>query len=116
MKRTLLGICLVAAMSTASTAGAADASGQGSSPVPASRWSSSVMERHAPVDSARLQQLGQKKFRYMDMAQGKRSRSIRNAVIVRGPHGPDGEDGAQSRTYRKNSQPGRPLALMRPMT
>ncbi|MBB5391675.1 MULTISPECIES: hypothetical protein [unclassified Herbaspirillum] len=119
MKRTLLGFCLLAGISAAaSQAGAhrldaplADA---------ASRWSSSVMERHAPMDSTQLQKLGQKKFRYMDMAQGKRSKSIRNAVIVRDLAGARQECTAQPQTGQHNSHfPSHspyPVASMRPMT
>ncbi|WP_156226308.1 hypothetical protein [Herbaspirillum chlorophenolicum] len=61
MKKTLLGFCLLAGMSAAALQANAQRLG-----VPledsASRWSSSVMERHAPMDSAQLQKLGQKKI------------------------------------------------------
>lgn len=118
MKKTLIGFCLLAGMSAA-----ASQAGAQSLDVPAeassSRWSSSVMERHAPMDSAQLQKLGQKKFRYMDMAQGKRSKSIRNAVIVRGPGGARQEGASEQQAYRHNghnAQPDRPVVVMRPMT
>lgn len=74
-----------------------------------------------PVDSAQLQKLGQKKFRYMDMAQDKRSKSIRNAVIVRGPGVKDDSRGdlLQPQTYRgedAQAKPARRIVIMRPMT
>jgi hypothetical protein len=47
-----------------------------------SRWSSSVMDRHMPLDAAQIQKLSRKEFRYMDMAQQKRPKAVRNAVIV----------------------------------
>jgi hypothetical protein len=88
----------------------------------ASRWSSSVMERHMPVDPVQLQKLGQKKFRYMDMAQAKRSKSIRNAVIVRGAAGEGAakpgrkDESLQPQNYRDHAEPGHPIVIMRPMT
>ncbi|MBP0599922.1 hypothetical protein J8I26_17565 [Herbaspirillum sp. LeCh32-8] len=115
MKKTLLGFCLLAGMTAQVGAQGLDLPAGAS----ASRWSSSVMERHMPVDAAQLQKLSQKKFRYMDMAQGKRSKSIRNAVIVRG----GGEEGRgdllQPQTYREHERPARPnrrIVIMQPMT
>ncbi|MFJ3048287.1 hypothetical protein ACIPEN_20835 [Herbaspirillum chlorophenolicum] len=115
MKKTLLGFCLLVGMSAVALQANAQRLG-----VPledsASRWSSSVMERHAPMDSAQLQKLGQKKFRYMDMAQIKRSKSIRNAVIIHGLDDARQNGVSQQQVYRRNFPSGHPIVIMRPMT
>ncbi|WP_343587169.1 hypothetical protein [Herbaspirillum sp.] len=119
MRKTLFGFCLLAGMSAAvSPAGAQSAD----MPLAeaASRWSSPLMERHAPPDFAQLQALRQKNFRYMDMAQGKPGKSISdaigNAVIVRRPaHVAPGRT-EQPQSSRHATQPGRASTSALPMT
>jgi hypothetical protein len=110
MKKRLLGMFLLAGASA--LASSAHAESQGAPWQGASRWSSSVMDRHMPLDSAQLQKLGQKKFRYMDMARSKQPAAIRNAVIVHGP----ATTPMSAPVYRNNAQPRRPLVILRPMT
>lgn len=112
MKTTISAICLMAAL--AATAGQALAQGADSD-MPASRWSSSVMDRHMPLDAVQLQKLGQRKFRYMDSARIKPSSAIHNAVIVHGPVGRDGQAQPDA-DIRRPSQRSEPVVVMRPMT
>jgi len=79
-----------------------------------------------PVDAARLHKLGQKKFRYMDMAESKRSKSLQNAVLLFGARA-EGKDPAAQRepakaapsapVYRDHAhQLKAPRVIMRPST
>ena len=122
MKKTV-GICMLAAASAFASHAFAETPQAVDS---ASRWSASTMDRHMPVDAARLHKLGQKKFRYMDMAESKRSKSLQNAVLLFGARA-DGKDPAAQRdpakaapsapVYRDPAQqPKAPRVIMRPST
>ncbi len=112
MNKTV-GICMLVAVSAlASSAYAAPRQADDS----AARWSASTMDRHMPVDATRLQKAGQKKFRYMDMAEGRRSRFMREAVLLYGQ-----EVGACTPDVAREAAKAAPQApaarvIMRPMT
>lgn len=112
MKKTV-GICMLVAVSAlASSAFAAPRQADAG----VARWSASAMERHLPVDGTRLHQEAQKKFRYMDMAEGRRSRFMRDAVLLYG-HGA-GKGGKDAAGEPAKAAPPAPAvrAIMRPMT
>ena len=121
MKKTV-GICMLAAASAFASHAFAETSQAVDS---AARWSASTMDRHMPVDAARLHKLGQKKFRYMDMAQSKRSKSLQNAVLLFGARA-DGQGHVAQRdqakaapsapVYRDHAQSKPPRVIMRPST
>lgn len=111
--KKIVGICMLAATSAFAPHVFADTAQTATS---ASRWSVPSMDRHMPVDAARLHKQGQKKFRYMDMAQGKRSRSLHNAVLVYGAGGRD-QASATAPVYRDQQEPAqRPRVIVRPST
>lgn len=89
MKTKSIGMYLAFGLTAslfALTASAAEESAGAAANSGATRWSSSVMDRHLPFDLAQAQalKLSQKPFRYMDMAEHKKPKLIRNAVIVYG--------------------------------
>lgn len=111
--KKIVGICMLAATSAFASNVFADNAPAAAS---GSRCSVPSMERHIPVDAARLHKQGQQKFRYMDMAQAKRSRSLKNAVLVYGLAGRD-QAKASVPVYRHEQEPAqRPRVIMRPST
>lgn len=121
MKKTV-GICMLAAASAFASHAFAETPQTVDG---AARWSASTMDRHMPVDAARLHTLGQKKFRYMDMAETRRSKSLQNAVLLYGTRAEgkagDGQRGNAKAApsipvYRDHAQPRRPRVIMRPST
>ncbi len=117
--KKIAGICILAA---ASGLAAPITLAQAASPqaaAGAARWSASVMDRHLPLAGVSAQQSGSRKFRYMDMAQAKRSSALHNAVLVVGPVKPAqaGEQAApHSPVYRNHARQPGARVIMRPMT
>jgi hypothetical protein len=130
MKKTV-GICMltIAASLAAPAAFAASTAAidahTSAAPDSAARWSMSAMDRHMPLETPRPHKLAQQKFRYMDMAQAKRSKSLRNAVLVYGG-GMDrpardtlrdpAKAGPQAPLYRQDAPVPAPRVIMRPST
>lgn len=121
MKKTV-GICMLAAASAFASHAFAETPQAVDS---AARWSASTMDRHMPVDAARLHTAGQKKFRYMDMAQTKRSKSLQNAVLLYGARAAKSKDTQGERgheaaprtpVYRNQAPAQAPRVIMRPST
>lgn len=123
MKTKSIGIYLALGLSASLTvlpSFAAESISVDTSAPTATRLPSSVMERHLPFDFAQAQalKLSQKPFRYMDMAEHQKPKSIRNAVIVYGgKRNLDVHTGA----YRNNAeahpeQRQRRVVIARPMT
>lgn len=121
MKKTV-GICMLAAASAFASHAFAETPQAVDS---AARWSASTMDRHMPVDAARLHTAGQKKFRYLDMAETKRSKSLQNAVLLYGARAAKNKDAqgehgheAAPRTpvYRNHAPAQAARMIMRPST
>lgn len=69
-----------------------------------------------PVDASRLQKAGQQKFRYMDMAEGRRSRFMREAVLLSGQQADACSEDVARESAKAAPQAPAARVIMRPMT
>ncbi|MFJ3056715.1 hypothetical protein [Herbaspirillum sp. NPDC087042] len=116
--KKIAGICILAASVLAAHLSPAQAASPDVA-AGAARWSASAMDRHLPLAAAPAQPSGARKFRYMDMAQTRRSPALHNAVLVVGPARPAkaGEQAVpRSPLHRNHTRQAGARVIMRPMT
>ena len=117
--KKIAGICILAIASGLATYLSPAQAASPDAAAGAARWSAAAMDRHLPLAGVCQQSSGTRKFRYLDMAQVRRSAGLHNAVLVVGP-GKAAKAGEQvaprSPVYRNHARQAGGRVIMRPMT
>lgn len=117
--KKIAGICILAAASGLATYLNPAQAASPDAAAGMARWSASPMDRHLPLAGVSAPPSAARKFRYMDMAQVRRSAGLHNAVLVIGRAKPNkaAEQAApQSPVYRNHAGQAGARVIMRPMT